>query len=225
MKGLLGVKVGMTQVFDEKGVVSPVTVIQAGPCFVTQVKSNNTDGYEAVQLGFGETKERRLTRGQLGHLGILKTDQKHPRRKQNEKNIPVVRHLREFRLKEAGEYEVGQVLTVDQFQVGDRVDVSGKTKGRGTAGVVKRHGFRGGPKTHGQSDRLRAPGSIGSTSGMGHVIKGLKMAGRMGNERNTSSNLEVVRVDPERNLIAVKGAVPGAKGGLVIIREAAKGGK
>jgi large subunit ribosomal protein L3 len=225
MKGLLGVKVGMTQVFDEKGVVSPVTVIQAGPCFVTQVKSDSTDGYEAVQLGFGETKERRLTRGQLGHLGILKSDQKHPRRKQNEKNIPVVRHLREFRLKEAGEYEVGQVLTVEQFQVGDRVDVSGKTKGRGTAGVVKRHGFRGGPKTHGQSDRLRAPGSIGSTSGMGHVLKGLRMAGRMGNDRYTSSNLEVVRVDPERNLIAVKGAVPGAKGGLVIIREAAKGGK
>ena len=225
MKGLLGVKVGMTQVFDEKGVVSPVTVIQAGPCFVTQVKSDNTDGYEAVQLGFGETKERRLTRGQLGHLGILKTDQKHPRRKQNEKNIPVLRHLREFRLKESAAYEVGQVLTVEQFQVGDRVDVSGKTKGRGTAGVVKRHGFRGGPKTHGQSDRQRAPGSIGSTSGMGHVIKGLRMAGRMGNDRNTSSNLEVVRVDPERNLIAVKGAVPGAKGGLVIIREAAKGGK
>jgi large subunit ribosomal protein L3 len=225
MKGLLGVKVGMTQVFDEKGVVSPVTVIQAGPCFVTQVKSDSNDGYEAVQLGFGETKERRLTRGQLGHLGILKTDQKHPHRKQNEKNIPVLRHLREFRLKETADYEVGQVLTVDQFQVGDRVDVSGKTKGRGTAGVVKRHGFRGGPKTHGQSDRLRAPGSIGSTSGMGHVIKGLRMAGRMGNDRYTSSNLEVVRVDPERNLIAVKGAVPGAKGGLVIIREAAKGGK
>lgn len=225
MKGLLGVKVGMTQVFDEKGVVSPVTVIQAGPCFVTQVKSNAKDGYEAVQLGYGETKERRLTRGQLGHLGLLKTDQKHPRRKQNEKNIPVLRHLREFRLKEAAEYEVGQVLTVEQFQVGDRVDVSGKTKGRGTAGVVKRHGFRGGPTTHGQSDRQRAPGSIGATSGMGHVIKGLRMAGRMGNDRYTSANLEVVRVDPERNLIAVKGAVPGAKGGLVIIREAAKGGK
>jgi large subunit ribosomal protein L3 len=215
----------MTQVFDEKGVVSPVTVIQAGPCFVTQVKSDKTDGYEAVQLGFGETKERRLTRGQLGHLGLLKTSEKHPRRKQNEKNIPVLRHLREFRLKEAADYEVGQVLTVEQFQVGDRVDVSGKTKGRGTAGVVKRHGFAGGPTTHGQSDRQRAPGSIGSTSGMGHVIKGLRMAGRMGNDRYTSANLEVVRVDPERNLIAVKGAVPGAKGGLVIIREAAKGGK
>jgi large subunit ribosomal protein L3 len=225
MKGLLGVKVGMTQVFDEKGVVAPVTVIQAGPCFVTQVKSDDKDGYEAVQLGFGETKERRLTRGQLGHLGILKRDQKHPNRKQNEQNIPTVRHLREFRLKKAADYEVGQVLTVEQFQVGDRVDVSGKTKGKGFTGVVKRHGFRGGPTTHGQSDRTRAPGSIGSTTGMGHVIKGLRMAGRMGNDRYTSANLEVIRVDPERNLIAVKGAVPGAKGGLVIIREAAKGGK
>ena len=228
MKGLLGVKVGMTQVFDEKGVVSPVTVIQAGPCFVTQVKkSDGKDGYEAVQLGFGETKERRLTRGQLGHLGVLKADQKHPNRKKNESNIPVVRHLKEFRTGDgdAAEYAVGQVLTVEQFTVGERVDVSGKTKGRGFTGVVKRHGFRGGPKTHGQSDRWRAPGSIGSTSGMGHVIKGLRMAGRMGNDRYTSANLEVVRVDPERNLIAVKGAVPGAKGGLVIIREAAKGGK
>jgi large subunit ribosomal protein L3 len=212
----------MTQVFDERGVVSPVTVIQAGPCFVTQVKTAGNDGYEAIQVGFGEVKERRLTRGQRGHLGILSADAKHARRKQNN-NIPSVRHLREFRTRTAGDYNVGQVLTVEQFQVGDRVDVVGKTKGHGFTGVVRRHGFAGGPRTHGQSDRQRAPGSIGSTSGMGRIIKGLRMAGRMGNERFTAQNLEVIRVDPERNLIAVKGSVPGAKGGLVVIREAAKG--
>lgn len=222
MKGLLGIKVGMTQVFDENGVVTPVTIIQAGPCFVTQVKTEATDGYNAVQVGFGEIAERRLNRPQQGHLGLLKTDDEHPRRKKNN-GIPAVRHLREFRTGSASDFEVGQQLTVEQFEVGERVDVTGKTKGRGFAGVVKRHGFAGGPKTHGQSDRRRAPGSIGATSGTAHVFKGKKMAGRMGNETNTSQNLEVVRIDPERDLIAVKGAVPGAKGGFVIIREAAKG--
>ena len=191
MKGILGVKVGMTQVFNEQGVATPVTLIQAGPCFVTQIKTNETDGYEAIQLGFGETKERRLTKGEKGHLGLLKQDVKHPNRKKN-------------------------------FGVGDRVDVMGTTKGRGLAGVVKRYGFAGGPKTHGQSDRQRAPGSIGATSGTAHVFKGKKMPGRMGNERFTSQNLEVMRIDAEKNLIAVKGAVPGVKGGLVVIRDAAK---
>jgi large subunit ribosomal protein L3 len=222
MKGLLGTKVGMTQIIDDEGVVSPVTVIQAGPCFVTQVKVTKSDGYNAVQLGFGEVKEQRLSRAQRGHLGLLKTDDKHPKRKAS-KDVPAVRHLREIRTRGAGDYEVGQVLTVEQFEAGDRVDVVGKSKGRGFAGVVKRHGFGGGPKTHGQSDRMRAPGSIGATSGMSRVIKGLRMAGRMGNDRVTSQNLEVVRIDPERNLIAVKGSVPGAKGGLVMIRDAAKG--
>jgi large subunit ribosomal protein L3 len=222
MKGLLGFKVGMTQIINDEGVVSPVTIIQAGPCFVTQVKNETTDGYSAIQLGFGEVKEQRLTRGQKGHLGLLKSNKKNGQGKDS-KGIPPVRHLREFRTRQADSYEIGQMLTVDQFEPGERVDVVGKSKGRGFAGGIKRHGFSGGPKTHGQSDRWRAPGSIGATSGMSRVIKGLKMAGRMGNARVSSQNIEVVRIDPERHLIAVKGSVPGAKGGLVLIRNAAKG--
>ncbi len=221
MKSLLGIKMGMTQIIGDEGVVMPVTVIQAGPCYVTQVKQKTTDGYDAIQLGFGEVKEKRLTRAQQGHLGLLKSDKKYPNRKKTA-SIPPVRHLREFRTRQVTEFEIGQVLTVDQFQEGDRVDVVGKSKGRGFTGVVKRHGFRGGPRTHGQSDRFRAPGSIGATSGMSRVIKGLRMAGRMGNARVSSQNLEVVRIDPDRNLIAVKGSVPGSKGGLVLIRDAAK---
>lgn len=221
MKGLLGVKVGMTQLIDETGAVAPVTIIQAGPCYVTQVKSDKRDGYTAVQVGFGDIKEKRLTRGQQGHLGLIKAESKTARKKGH--GIPAVRYLREFRTGKIDEFEVGQVLTVEQFQAGERVDVTGRSKGRGFAGVMKRHGFRGGPKTHGQSDRWRAPGSIGATSGMSRVIKGLKMAGRMGNDRVTAANLEVVRIDPERNLIAVRGSVPGTKGGLVIIRDTAKG--
>ena len=222
MKSLLGVKLGMAQVFDESGVVTPVTIIQAGPCFVTQVKTTDSDGYSAVQVGFGDINENRLTGGQKGHLGLLKSNKKHPSRKTAD-GVPAVRHLREFRTKEAAGYEVGQELTVEQFSEGDRVDVSGKTKGRGFAGVVKRHGFAGGIKTHGQSDRLRAPGSIGSTSGVGRVFKGKRMPGRMGNQRLTAQNLQVVRIDADKNLLAIKGSVPGAKGGLVIIREASKG--
>ena len=221
MKGLLGVKVGMTQVFDEQGVTAPVTIIQAGPCFVTQIKTNETDGYEAIQLGFGETKENRLTKGQKGHLGLLKQDKKHPNRKKSF-GVGLLRYLQEFRTKDVDKYKLGQEVTVAQFEAGERVDVIGTTKGRGYAGVVKRYGFAGGSKTHGQSDRHRAPGSIGATSGTAHVFKGKKMAGRMGNERFTSQNLEVVRIDAEKNLIAVKGSVPGAKGGLVVIRGAAK---
>lgn len=222
MKSLLGIKVGMTQIIDEGGVVHPVTVIQAGPCYVTQIKTEKTDGYTAVQLGFEEIKESRLTQGQRGHLGILKSSKNSSKRKKNT-NIPALRHLKEFRTRRIDEYKVGQVLTVEQFEIGDPVDVVGKSKGRGFAGVVKRHGFAGGPKTHGQSDRQRAPGSIGATSGMSRVIKGLKMAGRMGNARVSSQNIQVVRVDPERNLIAVRGSVPGSKGSLVTIRNAAKG--
>jgi large subunit ribosomal protein L3 len=222
MKGLLGFKVGMTQIIDEVGVVSPVTIIQAGPCYVTQVKSIDTDGYDAVQLGFGDVKEQRLTGGQKGHLGLMKSDEKHPNRRKIT-GVPALRHLREFRTGRASEYEIGEPLTVEQFEAGDRVDVAGKSKGRGFAGVVKRHGFSGGPRTHGQSDRQRAPGSIGATSGMSRVTKGMRMAGRMGNARTTSQNLEVVRIDPERHLIAVKGSVAGAKGGLVTIRNAVKG--
>lgn len=222
MKGLLGVKIGMTQVYDESGVVTPVTLIQAGPCYVTQVKTDDSDGYNAIQVGFQEIKERRLTKGQRGHLGLLKTDKKHPQRK-DDNGIPAVRHLREFRTSKSADYTVGQQLTVTQFEAGERVDVVGTTKGRGFAGVVKRHGFAGGVKTHGQSDRHRAPGSIGTTSSVGRVMKGQRMAGRMGNKRYTSQNLEVIRIDSEKNLLAVKGSVPGPKGALVIIKDAAKG--
>lgn len=221
MKGLLGIKVGMTQIFDKRGIITPVTVIQAGPCYVTQIKTSETDGYDAVQVGFSEIKEKRLSKGQKGHLGLLKPDNKHPHRKKAQ-GVPPVRYLREFRTKSAADHKIGQQLTVEQFQVGDLVDVSGKTKGRGFAGVVKRYGFGGGIKTHGQSDRHRAPGSIGATSGTAHVFKGKKMSGRMGNEFLTAQNLEVMRIDVEKNLIAVKGSVPGVKGGFVILRDAAK---
>ncbi|VAW39618.1 LSU ribosomal protein L3p (L3e) [hydrothermal vent metagenome] len=219
MKGLLGTKVGMAQVFNESGVVAPVTIIQAGPCYVTQVKTEDSDGYTAVQLGFSELKESRLTKGQQGHLGRLKKGRGHKKGQ----NIPALRYLREFRTKDAAEHTVGQTITVEQFEIGDRIDVTGKSKGKGFAGVVKRYGFGGGMKTHGQSDRWRAPGSIGATSGVARVFKGKKMPGRMGNDRVTAQNLEVMRIDTERNLIAVKGAIPGAKGTLVVIRKAAKG--
>ena len=221
VKALLGYKVGMTQLIEEDGTVVPVTIIQAGPCYVTQIKSQDSDGYAAVQLGFDEVKENRLTKGEQGHLGLLKAGKKKARRKQNF-GVNALRHLREVRTSNPEQYELGQAITVETFTPGDRVDISGQTKGRGFTGVVKRHGFRGGPKTHGQSDRWRAPGSIGGTSGMARVIKGLKMAGRSGSERFTSLNLEVVRIDPERSLVAVKGSVPGAKGGLVMVRESVK---
>ena len=207
-KGILGKKIGMTQIFTESGEAVPVTVIEAGPCYVTQVKTVETDGYNAVQLGFEEVKPKRLTKPELGHL--------------RKNNLPPLRHLREIRTDDAASYEVGQVIDVSIFQEGERVDVTGTSKGRGFAGVVKRHGFGGGPKTHGQSDRHRAPGSIGATSTPGRVFKGLRMAGRMGGERVTVQNLEVVQVDPERNLLVVKGAVPGARGGLLLIRSAVK---
>jgi large subunit ribosomal protein L3 len=210
MKGILGRKVGMTQVFDEKGEVIPVTVIEAGPCYVTQIKSAERDGYRAIQLGFGEAKAKQLTKGQQGHLAGS--------------DLPLLRHLREVRVKDDTPYQIGQEITVDIFEVGEFVDVIGKTKGRGFAGTIKRHGFHRQPKTHGQSDRERAPGSIGATTGTSRVFKGKRMAGRMGNARVTSLNLLVAIVDPERNLLAVRGSVPGSKGGLVLVREARKQG-
>ena len=208
MKGILGRKVGMTQIFDEGGEVVPVTIIEAGPCFVTQVKTPERDGYAAVQLGFKEVKPKRLTRPQLAHL--------------SKNQLPPLRHLREIRVSDVSQYEEGQKVRVSIFDVGDRVDVTGISKGKGFTGVVKRHGFGGGPKTHGQSDRHRAPGSIGAGTTPGRVYKGLRMAGRMGNARVTAQNLQVVLVDPERNLLAVKGAVPGARNGLLTIKEARK---
>ncbi len=212
MKSLIGKKIGMTQIFTEKGNVVPVTVIEAGPCFVTQVRTMDKDGYSAVQLGFEEVKPRRLTKGELGHL-----------RKQK---IAPLRTLREFRAyrNDKIEWQVGQKLTADVFAAGDVVDVTGISKGRGFQGGVRRHGFRGGPKTHGQSDRQRAPGSIGAGTTPGRVEKGTRMAGHMGAERVTVSNLRVVQVDAERNLLLVRGAVPGAKNGLLSIRAARKAG-
>lgn len=210
MKGMIGKKVGMTQVFDEKGNVIPVTVIQAGPCYVTQIRTPDKDGYAAVQLGYGETKPGRLTKAQMGHL--------------QKKNLPALRVLREFRVKnsDASDLTEGAEIKVDVFAKGEIVDVIGTSKGRGFAGTIKRHNFNRQPKTHGQSDRERAPGSVGMNSFPGHTLKGQRMAGRMGNDRVTMQNLEVVVVDVEKNLLAVKGSVPGAKGGIVIIKPARK---
>ncbi len=210
MKGIVGRKAGMTQLLTGSGEVVPVTVIEAGPCYVTQIKSPATDGYGAIQLGFGETRLKRLTKGIQGHL------KRH--------GLPTLRVLREFRVKDVSEYTVGQKMQADVFSAGDHVDVIGTSKGRGFQGGVRRHGFHGGPKTHGQSDRTRAPGAIGSGTTPGRVYKGSRMAGHMGNRRVTVSNLTVVLVDAERNLLAVRGAVPGAKGGLVLVAEARKQG-
>jgi len=207
LKGLIGKKIGMTQIFDDVGASIPITLIEAGPCYVTQVRDVERDGYTAVQLGFGESKPRRLTGGQLGHL------------KRND--LPPLRHLREFQAKDI-EINEGDKVTVEAFAIGDHVDVVGRSKGRGFAGAVKRYGFSGGPKTHGQSDRQRAVGSIGATSGTARVFPGKRMPGHMGNDRVTSQNLKVVLVDAERNLIGVRGSVPGPKDGLVMIKEARK---
>ena len=194
----------MTQIFDERGEMIPVTLVEAGPCYITQVKTEEKDGYTALQLGFGETK--RLNKPQRGHL----------------KELPPLRYLREVRVKDVRGYQAGQKFDASLFSVGDLVDVTGISKGKGFAGVMKRHGFRGGPATHGQSDRARAPGSIGGTTTPGRVFKGMRMAGRMGNERVTIQNLKVVLVDPGRNLLGVRGSLPGNRGGLVMVRKAVK---
>ncbi len=209
MKGILGKKVGMTQIVDEKGITIPVTVIEAGPCYVTQKKTRERDGYDAIQLGFGELREKSLNKPKAGHL--------------KKSGSPPLRYLRELQVSDPENYEEGQKIDASIFAAGDVVDVIGISKGKGFAGSVKRHGFRGGPKTHGQSDRWRAPGSVGAGSTPGRVLKGTRMPGRMGNERVTVQNLKVALVDAERNLIAVKGAVPGSKNRLVLIRQAVKG--
>jgi len=205
IEGLLGKKLGMTQIFDETGQVVPVTVLQVGPCVVTQIRTDERDGYEAVQVGFQESK--RLNSPERGHQRPAGSS---------------MRHLREFKAKDVGGYEVGQVLDCTLFSEGEKVDVTGTSKGKGFQGVVKRHGFSGGPKTHGQSDRHRAPGSIGSSATPGRVFKGMRMAGRMGNDRVTVQNLRVAKVDPERNLLLVRGAVPGPTNGLIMVRHAVK---
>ena len=207
LKGLIGKKIGMTQVFDEQGVAHPVTIIEAGPCYVTQVRTPESEGYSAVQLGFGEVHPKRLSGGELGHLKA--------------KEIPPLRFLREFRTKKA-EVNIGDKVTVETFVIGERVDVIGTSKGKGFAGVVKRHHFNGQPKTHGASDRTRAPGSSGSTTTPGRVFKGKRRSGHMGNERVTVQGLKVVLVDAERNLLGLHGAVPGPKGGVIMIKEARK---
>jgi len=208
MKGLLGRKVGMTQIFDDSGSAIPVTLIEAGPCYVTQIRQHKRDGYMAVQLGFGEAKPSRLSGGQLGHLKI--------------NDLPPLRYLRELRVKDVEGIKEGDTLTADVFEVGDKVDVVGTSKGKGFAGAMKRYGFGGGPITHGQSDRQRAPGSHGACATPGRVFKGSRGPGHMGSVRVTSQNIGVVLVDPERNLVGVRGSVPGPKGGVVMIKEARK---
>ena len=202
--GLLGKKIGMTQVFREDGRAEAVTAVEAGPCMVTQVKTRAKDGYEAVQLGFDEV--RRLIKPLEGHL----------------RRTAKYRHLQELPARDINDMQVGQRVDASLFQPGDLVDVTGTSKGRGFAGTIKRHGFHGGPKTHGQSDRHRAPGSIGAGTSPGRVFKGKKMAGHMGNVRVTVQELEVIQVDPDRNLLLIRGAVPGARNGLIVIRQSKK---
>ncbi|MBN1862683.1 MAG: 50S ribosomal protein L3 [Dehalococcoidales bacterium] len=201
--GIIGRKLGMTQIFRDDGKVEAVTALEAGPCSVVQIKTVAKEGYNAVQLGFGEAK--RLKSPEKGHL----------------RGLGKFRYLREFRVDDIGDIEVK--IDASLFQEGDLVDVTGLSKGKGFAGVVKRYGFAGGPKTHGQSDRHRHPGSIGATTSPGRVLKGTRMAGRMGGQRVTVRKLEVLRSDPERNLLLVKGAVPGAKNGLLLITKSAGG--
>jgi large subunit ribosomal protein L3 len=207
LKGLIGKKIGMTQIFDENGSAHAVTIIEAGPCYVTQVRNPESDGYSAVQLGFGEVNPKRLTGGQLGHL------------KSHE--LPPLRFLREFRIK-TPDINIGDSVKVDVFSAGEHVDVIGTSKGKGFAGAIKRYHFKGGKATHGQSDRARAPGSNGSGTTPGRVYRGSRRPGHMGDDRVTAQNLKIILVDAERNLIAVNGAVPGPRGGLVMIKEARK---
>jgi large subunit ribosomal protein L3 len=261
LSGLLGRKVGMTQVFGPNGTVIPVTVIEAGPCVVTQIKTLAQDGYEAVQIGFEQAHLASATRPELGHLGhklpLLKAQRKRLQEYQQQnkkasdgeteteaakpdKQITKLLKVQENRQRRSGpelgpfkvlrevglqsgasleSLELGKTFDAGLFRVGEAVDIVGTSKGKGFQGGVKRHGFRGGPKTHGQSDRTRAPGSIGSGTTPGRVLKGTRMAGHMGSERVTMKKLQVVQADPERNLLLVKGSVPGANGGLLMIKK------
>ena len=266
LSALLGRKVGMTQVFGPNGTSIPVTVIEAGPCTITQVKTQAHDGYEAVQIGFGAAKLKNTPRPILGHLGHTLPQTPSQRRRQQQTQAKARQKAREKAAAGATETEadvaesagakgattrgskrrggasqamgpfallrevkvigeesmtVGQTVDAGLFTTGERVDVIGTSKGKGFAGVMKRHGFRGGPRTHGQSDRARAPGSIGPGTTPGRVLKGTRMAGRMGNDRVTIQDLEVIQADPERNLLVVRGSIPGANGGYVMIRKSA----
>ncbi|MGE3268331.1 MAG: 50S ribosomal protein L3 [Chloroflexota bacterium] len=205
IQGILGRKLGMTRLFDATGVATATTIVEAGPCFVTQIKTLGSDGYEAVQLGFEQVRDKKLNSPERGHL--------------KSSGVPSVRTLREVPVSDLEDVSLGDRIDASMIRQGERVDVVGTSKGKGFAGVMKRHNFRGGPKTHGQSDRWRAPGSIGSGTTPGRVMKGMRMAGHMGDERVTVQNLEVIRVDPERNLIAIRGAIPGPRGGLIMIKK------
>jgi large subunit ribosomal protein L3 len=206
--GILGTKLGMTQVFDENNRIVPVTVVQAGPNVVTQVRTAEKDGYVAVQLAYGAIDPRKVNKPEAGHFA--KAD------------VAPRRHLVELRTSDASEYELGQEITAETFQPGQRIDVTGKTKGKGFAGVMKRHGFHGLRASHGVERKHRSPGSIGACATPGRVFKGVRMAGRMGSVRYTVQNLTVQAIEPEQNLILVKGALPGPKGSLVLLRTAAK---
>lgn len=209
MKGILGKKIGMTQIFTEHGEVIPVTVVEAGPVVVTQIKTTENDGYTAIQVGFQDAKEKSLNKPQKGHLAAANTLKK---------------HLKEFRVDSVEEYTVGQKIKADLFAAGELIDVTGISKGKGFQGPIKRHGQSRGPETHG-SRYHRRPGSMGACSYPGRVFKNKKLAGHMGSVKVTVQNLEVVRVDADKNFILVKGAIPGAKGSVVTIKEAVKASK
>ncbi|MGE5288424.1 MAG: 50S ribosomal protein L3 [Micromonosporaceae bacterium] len=208
IKGVLGEKLGMSQVFDDQGRIVPVTVVKAGPCVVTAVRTPQTDGYSAVQLGYGEVNPAKVIRPLAGHFAKA--------------GVTPRRYLVELRTEDASEYILGQQVGADVFEAGQRVDVTGRSKGKGTAGVMKRHGFRGLGASHGTQRKHRAPGSIGGCATPGRVFKGVRMAGRMGNARTTMQNLQVHAVDADKGLLLIKGAVPGPKGALVLVRSAAK---
>ncbi|MBP2322461.1 large subunit ribosomal protein L3 [Kibdelosporangium banguiense] len=210
VKGILGTKLGMTQVFDESNRVVPVTVVQAGPNVVTQVRTQDNDGYTAVQLAFGAVDPRKVNKPETGHF--------------TKAGVTPRRVLAELRTTDADSYEVGQEITAEVFEAGTVIDVTGTSKGKGTAGVMKRHGFKGLSASHGTQRKHRSPGSIGGCATPGRVFKGLRMAGRMGHVKVTTQNLTVHRVDADSGLILIKGAVPGPKGGLVFLKSAAKGG-
>ncbi|HEX7659281.1 MAG TPA: 50S ribosomal protein L3 [Pseudonocardiaceae bacterium] len=209
VKGILGTKLGMTQVFDDRNHIVPVTVVKAGPCVVTQVRTPEKDGYQAVQFAFGAIDPRRVNKPKAGHFAKA--------------GVTPRRFLAELRTTDAGEYEVGQEITAEVFTAGNVVDVTGTSKGKGTAGVMKRHGFRGLSSSHGTQRKHRSPGSIGGCATPGRVFKGLRMAGRMGNVNVTTQNLTVHRVDGESGLLLIKGAVPGPNGGTVFVKTASKG--
>lgn len=209
VKGLLGTKIGMTQVWDANNRVVPVTAVQAGPCVVTAIRTPDTDGYAAVQLAFGAIDPRKVTRPEKGHFAKA--------------GVSPRRYLAEIRTGDAAEYQLGQELTAETFEVGDRVDVTGTSKGKGFTGVMKRHGFAGQKASHGAHRIHRAPGSIGACATPARVMKGLRMAGRHGGQRQTTQNLVIQGVDAERGILLVRGAIPGPRGSLVVIRSAAKG--